>query len=43
MQQRDKSDWVVGKVLAEQASRRGRQPFVRIGDGPELTYGPELT
>jgi len=39
MRQRDKTDWVVGKVLAEQAARRGSQPFVRIGGGPEITYG----
>ncbi|MCZ6627088.1 MAG: AMP-binding protein [SAR324 cluster bacterium] len=39
IKQRDKAEWVVGKVLAEQAARRGEQPFVRIGDGPWLTYG----
>ena len=39
MQQREKKDWVVGKVLAEQAALRGDQPFVRIGEGPEITYG----
>ena len=36
---RDKADWVVGKVLAEQAARRGDQPFMQIGNGPQITYG----
>ena len=39
MRQRDKADWVVGKVLAEQAAKRGGQCLARIGDGPEITYG----
>lgn len=35
----DKSGWVVGKVLAEQARVRGEAPFIRFEDGPMLSYG----
>jgi crotonobetaine/carnitine-CoA ligase len=34
----DKSGWVVGKVLAEQARTRGDAPFIRLEDGPMHSY-----
>ncbi len=34
----DKSNWVVGKVLADQARSRGDMPFVQFEDGPMLSY-----
>jgi len=35
----DKSEWVVGKVLAAQAATRGERPFLQFRDNPPLTYG----
>ncbi|ETX01111.1 MAG: hypothetical protein ETSY1_08670 [Candidatus Entotheonella factor] len=34
----DKSNWVVGKVLAQQARERGDQPFMQYEDGEPYTY-----
>jgi len=34
----DKSAWVVGKVLAQQAHERGDQPFIQYEDGEPYTY-----
>ncbi len=34
----DKSDWVVGKVLAQQARERSDKPFIQYGDGEPYTY-----
>jgi crotonobetaine/carnitine-CoA ligase len=34
----DKSEWVVGKVLADQARTRGDAPFVQFEDGPPHSY-----
>lgn len=34
----DKSSWVVGKVLAEQAARRGAAPCIQFQDGLPVTY-----
>lgn len=34
----DKSDWVVGKVLAGHAAARGEQPFLQFQDDPPLTF-----
>ncbi|MDE0944213.1 MAG: AMP-binding protein [Alphaproteobacteria bacterium] len=34
----DKSGWVVGKVLAEQARSRGDAPFIRFEDGPMHSF-----
>ena len=34
----DKSGWVVGRVLAEQAQMRGEAPFIRFEDGPMHSY-----
>jgi crotonobetaine/carnitine-CoA ligase len=34
----DKSQWVVGKVLAEQARLRGDAPFMQFEDGQPFTY-----
>ncbi len=41
----DKSKWVVGKVLAEQARVRGDRPFIQFEDGEPVTYAEahELT
>ena len=35
----DKSGWVVGKVLAEQARTRGEKPFIQLEKGHMHTYG----
>lgn len=35
----DKSNWVVGKVLAKHAAERGDRPFVQFQDGAPVTYG----
>jgi len=35
----DKSDWVVGKVLAKHARERGDSPFMQFEDGHMYTYG----
>ena len=34
----DKSGWVVGKVLAEQARTKGDAPFIQFEDGPMHSY-----
>ena len=34
----DKSNWVVGKVLAQQARERGDQPFMQYEDGEPYSY-----
>src|SRR5882672_12266505 len=34
----DKSAWVVGKVLAQQARARGDQPFIQFEDGAPSPY-----
>lgn len=34
----DKSNWVVGKVLAHQARERGDKPFIQFEDGDPYTY-----
>jgi len=34
----DKSNWVVGKVLARQARERGDKPFIQYADGEPYTY-----
>ena len=34
----DKSGWVVGKVLAEQALTRGEKPFIQLEKGHMHTY-----
>ncbi len=34
----DKSGWVVGRVLADQARTRGDEPFIRFEDGPMHSY-----
>ena len=34
----DKTNWVVGKVLAEQARVRGDAPFIQFEQGPMLSY-----
>ncbi len=34
----DKSNWVVGKILAEQARARADTPFIQYEDGAPLTY-----
>jgi crotonobetaine/carnitine-CoA ligase len=34
----DKSDWVVGKVLAQQARARGDAPFIQYEDSEPYTY-----
>lgn len=34
----DKSDWVVGKVLARHARERGDKPFIQFEDGRPFTY-----
>ena len=34
----DKSGWVVGKVLAEQAQTRGEKPFIQFEKGHMYTY-----
>lgn len=34
----DKSNWVVGKVLAQQARERGDKPFMQFEDGEPYTY-----
>jgi crotonobetaine/carnitine-CoA ligase len=35
----DKSEWVVGKVLARHAAERGERPFVQFQDRAPVTYG----
>lgn len=35
---KDKSDWIVGRVLARQALERGDQPCIQFEDEPPLTY-----
>ena len=35
----DKSDWVAGKILANQAAQRGEAPFMQFEDGRMHTYG----
>lgn len=35
----DKSDWMIGKVLARQARERPDNRFMQFEDGPSLTYG----
>lgn len=34
----DKSEWVVGKVLARQARERGERPFIQFEDGRPVSY-----
>ena len=34
----DKSNWVVGKVLAQQARERGDKPFMQYEDGEPLWW-----
>ena len=34
----DKSNWVVGKVLAQQTRERGDEPFMQYEDGEPYTY-----
>lgn len=34
----DKSEWVVGKVIARQARERGDKPFMQFEDGHAFTY-----
>ena len=34
----DKSNWVVGKVLAQQAREWGDKPFMQYEDGEPYTY-----
>jgi len=34
----DKTEWVVGKVLARQARERGNRPFLQNRDEPAVTY-----
>jgi crotonobetaine/carnitine-CoA ligase len=36
---RDKSDWVVSRVLAQQASANGNRPFIQYENEPSFTYG----
>lgn len=35
----EKKDWIVDRVLAEQAAKRGDQDFMVVGNGRYVTYG----